>query len=158
MEENTIAALFRISIKCEGEAMKLYKALSVMFKGHQQARELFTSLAADEGSHIMGLEQLRDSLPEGLLKSPAPFHAMGIAKMFLDFSADDVIDKVNTLMDAYKAAINFEFSELNKLHELIFELHTEDKAQRDSLARRLKEHQGKLTEFRNSGVDMSYRP
>jgi len=154
--KDTVGELFEISIIAEKEALSLYAELAGRFKGLPRACDFFESLASDEADHISSLEGLRDSLSPEELAAPAPQHAMSMAQGFLNLSADSLAGKIRTLEDAYKAVVNLEYSEVNKLHELIIELNVKDESSREEMKRMLSSHLKKVTAFRNSGADMDY--
>lgn len=156
MEQGTLEELFHIALRIEKEALDFYERLAVIFDGIEVARDFFAEMARDEASHARGIELLMANTGSEALSSPAPLHSIGLAKSFLNFSAEETLATINNLQEAYQATVNLEFSEANKLHELLFELHA-DKETRETIATSLRAHQDHVTRFRNSGVDMSCR-
>lgn len=150
--------LFDISINAEKEAKKLYEALTLKFSEHAQASKFFTEMAEDEDLHIAAIEGMRQGLSADKLDMPVAKSTMVIVRKFLNFAASHSSENIQTLGDALKAVVNYEFSEANKLYELLMEMHEADEDKLDAFKRALKSHQDKATGFKNSGLDMSYRP
>jgi rubrerythrin len=155
--KNTLRELFHISIRAENEARLLYSGLATRFSALPKAYDFFNSLAADESAHIEFLHKLQGSLPPEELDKPAPGHALALAEGFMNYSAKSINDEIRTLGDAYRKTVNFEFSEVNKLHELLGALILKDS---DDILRHhesLKEHQDRISAFRLSGAEMDYK-
>jgi rubrerythrin len=158
MKNSTVRELFILSIRAEKEAHNLYSILTDRFSAIPEAREFFSSLASDEANHILGLARLRDSLSPGELDMPVPERALSFAEGFMNYSAEGIISEIRTLGNAYDKTINLEFSEVNKLHEFLFELNESDNEIVSELKSVLKTHLDKVLAFRNSGVDMGFTP
>lgn len=158
MGQGTTRELFEIVLGAEREARSLYKGLAIMFHTLDVARDFFASMQKDEEEHIKSICSMMDFMTQGQLDREAEKSSLVIAKSFLNFKAEEVLSTVVTLDDAYKAAMNLEFSEVNKLHELLLELHMGNAERRNILEAELRAHASKVREFRDSGVDMTYRP
>lgn len=158
MKKDTLRELFKVSINAEREALALYSALAERFSSLTGAQEFFSSLAADEADHILGLARLLESLPPEKLDEPAPNRALALAKGFMNYSAESLIKEIKNLGDAYKKTVNLEFSEVNKLHELLFEISAMDSDDAKELQSVLRSHLDKVNAFKDSGIDMDYVP
>jgi len=158
MKDNSLRELFRISIAAEREARSLYEVLSERFSAITAAREFFISLATEEANHILGIASLMESLTPEELDRPAPERAIAVAESFLNYSARDMNKKIRTLGDAYRQTVNLEFSEVNKLHELLFEISHKDSDATKELHSVLKSHLDKVSAFKDAGVDMGFTP
>lgn len=150
--------LFEISLGAEHQAKKLYEDLALKFKDHPTAPAFFYEMAADEDLHIKVLEGIRQGLSADALDKLAPKKTMIIAKKFLNFSADLVNENIQTLDDALRAVVNFEFSEANKLHELLMEMHEDDEGKMLRFRESLKAHQDKVALFKNTVADPQFKP
>lgn len=158
VEKGTLRELFSISINAEKEARELYINLSSMFGAPPEARDFFQSLASDEAEHIRVLEHVRDSLSANTLDGPAPARAFALARGFLRYTAGNAVRKIKTLEDAYQAVVNFEFSELNRMRQILLDLHITDKEKKRKLNESLQAHLDRISAFKLSGVDMKYEP
>lgn len=143
----TVDKLFEIACNAEREASEFYRTLKAMFAHHEGVSRFFDRMMLDEMDHLHGMMYLRDAMPHEKLSERAPADAMRIAQAFLKFSARDAIASVGTLDDAYRLAVNLEFSELNKLHELLLETFGQDAAEAERALGGLKAHLQRVTTF-----------
>lgn len=158
MVKSTLRELFKLSINAEREARFLYAGLAERFSNHPEAHEFFNTLASEESNHILGLARLLESLPPEQLEQPAPESALAIAEGFMNYSAENIFKKIKSLGDAYRHTVNLEFSEINKLHELLFEISLKDTEKVKELQAILRSHLDKVSAFKDSGVDMDSVP
>ena len=158
MNRGTNRELFEISLTAEKEALTLYEALAIKFQALPEAQKFFHSMALDESEHINSIKAVVASISPETLNKEAPKESLVIAKRFLNFSAAKALEGIKSLEDAYRATVNLEFSEVNKVHELLLELHMHDDEKKRALYSGLQAHMGKVTEFKRSGVDMKFKP
>jgi rubrerythrin len=143
----TVDRLFEIACNAEREASEFYRTLKAMFAHHEGVAGFFDCMMLDEMDHLRGMTYLRNAMPPEKLSERAPADAMRIAHSFLKFTARDAVASVETLDDAYRLAVNLEFSELNKLHELLLETFGQDTAEAERALGGLKGHLQRVTNF-----------
>ena len=137
-------------MSAESEAEAFYSLLAERFAANSEVAGFFEGMCRDEQAHIAGITSLRDSLPRDRLDEEAPPHAIALVSNFLRFSADESLRKVNDLEDAYRLAVNLEFSEVNRLHELLIDIFTPTDERRKTYFRKIKEHLEKLNDFQRA--------
>ncbi|MFC1770083.1 hypothetical protein ACFLZI_03415 [Nitrospirota bacterium] len=122
---HTVGELIKAVIKAEKEARQFYHLLAIKFS-HHDSSEFFRNMESDEGDHIRELDTLYSSLSQDKLKEVAPGKAVDIIHAYLNYSAEEQTAKIMNLDDAYRMTVNLEFSELNKLKEMMFKLFDEE--------------------------------
>lgn len=153
MAKDTIAELFELSISAEREALAFYASLAEAYSAHDVAARFFHDMGHDEETHIDVLARMRDSLSKDDLKKPVPHHAASLITAFLNFSASVSMSKTNDLEDAYRMVVNLEFSEVNKLHELLIDLFAPGEETRRKSFEMLKAHLHKIEVFHDATGD-----
>lgn len=157
MAINSVRKLFDLSLSAESEAERFYSLLAARFSSHVEVSAFFVSMQRDEQEHISDILSIRDSLPGERLKEDAPPRAVELASGFLRFSAEESIAKVGDLEDAYRLTVNIEFSEVNRLHELLAELFGPSDEFRRNIMKSINRHLEKVKEFQNSTGSTSDR-
>jgi rubrerythrin len=147
MAKYSINELFELSLSAESEAEAFYSVLAERFSANIVASGFFKEMRRDEQAHIKSISSLRDSLPRDRLDEEAPPHAIELISTFLRFSADENLRKVKDLEDAYRLCVNLEFSEVNRLHELLMDIFTPTDESRKTCFRKIKDHLEKLNDF-----------
>ncbi len=124
MEERpTLADVFELAISAEKTAEAFYERLALLFSEYQEIASFWQEMARDERDHVSRLGDLRDSLGSGALSSEQNADMYRKVKSFLLFDVDDRVSRIRTLDDAYRAAVDLEFSEINKLTKLLISRH-----------------------------------
>ncbi len=153
MEKDTIEELFELSISAEREALAFYASLAEAYSAHDVAVRFFHDMHQDEEHHIDVLVRMRGSLSKEDLKKPVPHHAASLITSFLNFSAARSMAKINDLEDAYRMVVNLEFSEINKLHELLIDLFAPGEETRQKSFEMIKAHLYKIEVFHDATGD-----
>ena len=153
MGKDTIAELFELSISAEREAQAFYASLAGAYSAHDVAVRFFHDMRQDEERHIDVLTRMRGSLSKEDIKKPVPPHAASLITAFLNFSATVSMANINDLEDAYRMVVNLEFSELNKLHELLIDLFAPGEETRRKSFEMIKAHLRKIEAFHDATGD-----
>lgn len=103
----------------EREARAFYAGLAALFRDLPEVARFFEEMMREEEEHAEMLADLRASLSRDDLARPADPAIHNKVRSFLSFVAVEKLGAVETLDDAYTLATNLEFSEMNKLVELL---------------------------------------
>ncbi len=147
---DTIEELFEMSIATEREAEAFYSSLLKSFSAHTASAGFFASMRDDERAHIKSIASMRDALTPEALAEPGPAHALQLIRTFLNFSATESLSRIKDLEDAYRMTVNLEFSELNKVHQLLVDLFAPSDKTRNSSEKMLKAHLEKVHAFHDA--------
>jgi len=155
---NTVSDIFRIAISLEKKAESFYLGLSNKFSDHPEVSEFWKDMMKDEILHARSLQKSLDSLTEEQCRIP-------VDAASTNYSDDELqrylslcdLQKVKTLDDAYDAAYNLEFSEINsKVKSLLKKFMKSDEMIHFILSV-LEHHVSKLEEFSKSFGDEEAR-
>ncbi len=139
--------LIDLSYRAEREAMRFYEGLAVKFRHLPEIAEFWRGLAADEEEHIEIVDEIRTQIPEDDLHRLVDAGLAARATQFLSFSAPEVLKDIHTLEDAYRFAVNLEYSELNKLLSMLVDDTVAEEAERLRINEMVRGHQGKFKKF-----------
>ena len=155
---STVSDIFNIAISLEKKAEAFYFGLSDKFSDHPEVSEFWKGMMKDEDQHARVLQKSLDSLDEQ--QRHMPVEAAGAS-----YSDNEIqrylslcdLQKVKTLDDAYDAAYNLEFSEINsKVKSLIKKFMKSDEVIQLILSV-LEHHVSKLEEFSKTYCDEESR-
>jgi len=155
-ERLTIEEVFKLSASAEEEASKFYAMLAESFSERQDVAQFFMDMSREELGHLKWIRQMHKKIAPEKLKELAPNRAAELINTFLKFKAEDAINEIRSLDDAYKLSVKLEFSETGKLHELIIDLF-EDSEKKKGLMKLLNEHFEKIRSFSSKFGDSVVR-
>ena len=157
MPANTIGELFELALKAETEAHAFYRSLAETFASDALASEFFARMRDDESAHMAHIRSIAESIDPSRMSEPIPKHASALVKNFLLFDSIDALSKVSDLEDAYRFTVNLEFSEINKLHELLVDIFNPGDSEREDSFRELKDHLARVKDFQDASGDTAAR-
>jgi rubrerythrin len=145
MEDGPLLSdVIELAISAERTAESFYEKLSLMFREYAGISEFWRGMMRDEQEHARMLEAIRDSLSPEELAAPESPEIYNRVKSFLSYSTYGLLSGIQTLDDAYRAAVNLEFSEVNKLAALLMSRHIEEAARRATVLEALQAHGNKV--------------
>lgn len=140
----TVGDMFEQAILIERSAKKLYMELSKMFIDQPDASIIFGDLAKDEEHHAFVLENVRNGLSVDELQSPPdPELAKKIASMG-GHSVEKMLASIHNLNDAYELAHDLEYSEVNKVFEVLSMKAVPSEERKNFILAQIRQHFGKL--------------
>ena len=145
----TVGDLFEQAILCERTAKAVYSQLTQMFPDTLDASIIFDDLARDEERHAMELEMVRDGLSEVELGSSADPEMTKKLKEMGDLSVRKLLAPVNNLNDAYELAHELEYSEINKVFEVLAMKAVPTETQKSFVLAEIRQHFAKLDVLAN---------
>ena len=155
---NTVSDIFRIAISLEKKAGDFYLGLSNKFSAHPEVSEFWKGMMKDEDQHARALQKSFDSLTEE--ERLLPVDVAGISysdnEMQGYLSLCD-LQRVKNLDDAYEAAYNLEFSEINSKVKSLLRKFMKSEDTKYFILSVLEYHVSKLEEFLKSFCDEESR-
>lgn len=151
---NDVLRILNMSISMEREASVFYAGLTELFSHFPEVSGFWLRMHKEELDHMNTIESIMQSPPDGLKIDHARLSSIYKSIAFLKFSSKDSIAAVKTLEDAYKLAVNLEFSEINKAYGSIVEMFIRDDGRKAEAVENIKQHQEKLREFGHSFGDI----
>lgn len=141
-----IADLLEIAIRAEENAAKLYVGLQRKFAAVESVAAFWASYAADEGQHARWLRELKQRLSQTELQQPAReldgLVLLSAAKL-MDASAENLLNQIADLDQAYELANELEHGETNILFEFLME-HFAGRETNEFLRQQLQQHVARL--------------
>ena len=155
---NTVSDIFRIAISLEKRAEAFYFGLSNKFSDYSEVSEFWKGMMKDEIQHARALQKSFDSLTEE--ERLLPVDVAGISysdnEMQGYLSLCD-LQRVKNLDDAYEAAYNLEFSEINSKVKSLLRKFMKSEDTKYFILSVLEHHVSKLEEFSKSFGDENFR-
>lgn len=139
--------LIEISFLAEREAMYFYQGLAGRFRQMPEISGFWLDMADEEDSHVDLVDSLRVTLTDDELARPVDAELMAKVEGFLKFNAKEALTGIHNLDDAYKFSVNLEFSELNKMLEVLVNNTSTGQEEKERIVRLIYEHQAKLKKF-----------
>jgi hypothetical protein len=146
MKTVTVAQVFDIAIAAECAAQDLFNGLEEKFTHHPDVAELWHQYAIEEVAHADYLRKLRAQTPEGQLAQPVEAETVRMLRKVADFSAEEALENVNNLEDAYQLVHEAEHGEINAIFTFLLDHFEGDAEMRDFLRDQLDAHIAKLSE------------
>ena len=147
--ENTINTLFEMAIAAEKEARIFYRGLTKKFQHVPMAANVWRGMMQDEVMHFEELQKIHATLTEEQLRAPVDQSIMWKAESVREFSAENSLNQIETLGEAFQTAHELEHSEVNTVFEFIMTEFVDREDQRAFVASQLREHLAKLDEMRD---------
>lgn len=152
-----LGELVEISYCAEREAMYFYTGLANRFRHLKEISDFWLDMADDEDLHVDIVDMLRTTLSDDDLARPVDAELMSKVQGFLKFNAKGALAGIHNLDDAYKFSVNLEYSELNKMLELLVNDNMAEQEEKERIVKLLYEHQGRLKTFSSLFGDAIWR-
>jgi len=146
MKPVTVAKVFDIAIAAECAAQDLFKGLEEKFAHHPDVADLWRQYAVEEVAHADYLSKLRAQTPEEQLAQPVEAETVRLLREVADFSAEEALQNIKNLEDAYQLVHEAEHGEVNAIFAFLLDHFEGDQAMRDFLRDQLDAHVAKLSE------------
>jgi len=153
----TVKELFEKAIEIENRAEEFYRILADIFSHYDKVSNFWNSLAADEVMHSKTLQNIYKSIPEQKLVSLPDEKIYESVNMIYNFVQKDMISGINNLDDAYEAAHEFEFSEINAIFKILVTEFIQVDERRKFIVSEIMNHQKKLVDFSKNFGDRRWR-
>jgi hypothetical protein len=158
MSDNpTLKEMISLAISAEREARAFYTGLAEKFSEHPDISDFWRGMMMDEEGHIREIEAIRESLSPDQLDAPENPELFHKVSEFLRFHAGEKLAAVGNLDEAYSIAVNLEYSEINKLMELMISKHITSNDHGARMRNSLEEHLGKIRNFPKRFGDSHWR-
>lgn len=125
--EGTVGELLELTLRAEEEALRFYEELAQRFAHAPQVAAFWQVMAEDEKDHIRLVELARSCLAPEQLAEPADPVMFHKAQDALRFSARAALERIHNLNDAYEAASDLEYGEVNVVFQFIVLHYLDDK-------------------------------
>jgi len=155
--EETVAALFELSINAEKVMHALYLGLVKKFSPWPEVSEFWKRMAEEEMQHARELLVVRDSLEPSQLRAPADPPILHRAKRILRFSVKENLNSIKTLDDAYNLSHDTESSEVNAVLELLIREYIPPGKRKKLVLAEIENHLAKLMKFNETLGDAEWR-
>jgi rubrerythrin len=156
-EKPTLADFINLAISAESKARDFYKKLAEKFPVPFEVMDFWRGMMQDEEEHLKEVESMRDALTHAQLQTPKDPEFFHKVKEFLAFEVEEKLDAIRTLDDAYKMAVNLEYSEINKLMLLLSTDHVSLEEHKRKLRDSLDKHIEKIENFPRKFGDARWR-
>lgn len=143
----TIGELLDMLIAGEKASQQFHLRLHRMFAHHPAIAAVFWATAADESLHIWMLQQARDALSPEQAAAPPPQEVAWKVSALETFSPKALLDRIQTLEDAYQALHELEAYEFGAVLDFILSEFFPADYQRQFIYSQLKEHTGRLEQL-----------
>ena len=143
----TLANLLRLAIKAEETAEVFYRRLAEKFFEFDEISTLWEKMAEDENAHVRYIENIRESLTPAQLDADTDFDLLRKANEVVKFSADELLNSVKTLNEAYNLAHDIEHSEVNYVFRFLINKFADSEQVKKFAIAQLKEHLDRLMNF-----------
>jgi hypothetical protein len=120
-DDKTLGDLIDLAIQAEQNAESLYCRLSELFTEYQGVAKFWIHYADEETEHALWLQRLRERLGETALAQPADLKTWTRAQHMIGISIDHLLDRVETLQDAWVLANEMEHGETNIVFEFLLD-------------------------------------
>jgi rubrerythrin len=147
IDEATLEALLKISIRAEEAAMKLYEALADKFSHEKDVEEFWRSMLFDEIIHVQQLQKIYESLDQKKRAAQVDPAILQEAREGLRIVERADLDVIKNLDDAYELVSELENSEINTVFKFILARFAHTEVTRTFIDYELETHLKKLTEF-----------
>ncbi len=144
MSENTTDTLFELAIAAEKEAKVFYAGLIKKFQHVPKAVKVWREMMQDEVTHSQELQKIKATLTEEQLRAPVDQSIMWKAESVREFSAENSLNQIETLGEAFQTAHDIEHSEVNTVFEFILTEFVDPDVQREFVVSQLQEHVARL--------------
>lgn len=153
----SVDRLFEEAIALERAAKKHYRYFSDLFAHYAEIADFWKMMAEEEEGHALKLESVRNSLPQYILSDVADQTLVRDFQQCVRLMDRLTAERIQTLDDAYEAANELEFSEVNSVYHYIVTHFLTDEDRVVITRREIMEHQQRLVYFENTFGDKIFR-
>ncbi|MCX8067311.1 MAG: hypothetical protein N3B68_05760 [Anaerolineae bacterium] len=154
--DGTVGELLDLTLRAEREALKFYEELARRFAHVPRVTSFWQEMAEDEREHIRLVELAASGLTPEQLAEPTDSRMLHMARNAILFSAQAALDRIQNLNDAYEAASDLEYGEVNVVFQFIV-LHYLDDKIREQLAEHYAERHLRRLRLLGSIGGLEYR-
>ena len=140
----TLRDVIETSKAAEREAQTFYRGLAERFSHLPEISEFWRLMLDEEIDHERLIASIEAQLSEDELRSPEDPARAHKVREFLKYRATDMLGTVRNLDDAYKLAVNLEFSEINRLMEFLVNSFVHIEEERASILDVIERHHKRL--------------
>lgn len=115
----TVNDLLELAIALERATDAFYRGLALLFAHEVEVERFWRHYADAEAGHARWMENLRAQLDEEKLLKPADPEMVKKARERLKALPENLLAGINTLEEAYQAAVEIENSETNTIFEFL---------------------------------------
>ena len=115
----TLRDLFEQAIRAERTAEYIYDQFTIFFAAQPVVVAFWKHYAAEENSHALWLERLRDELTPEALTAPVAAEMLANIRALNQTPASILLARVEDLEDAFGLAHDLESSEVNTVFEFL---------------------------------------
>ncbi len=144
----TLGALLDLLAEAERASQVFHMHLAKMFAHQPEAQAVWWKMAADEALHVWLLEQSKAQLTPEQLASPVNPEVWQQARAMMSISPDEVLNRIQTLEDAYQTVHELEHYEFGAVLDFILSEFFPADFQREFIQSQLREHLARLNELR----------
>jgi rubrerythrin len=142
--EATVKELFQVAIALEKVAEKVYRGLQIKFSHHPEVADFWKKYASEEAGHARVLERFWDKLSQEKLAKPVNPRMLETGRKLLGIAAEQRLDEIKNLEDAYQMVNELESSEMNAIFEFMITEFSGVAETQSFLRSQLSEHIGRL--------------
>ncbi len=153
-ENKTVENLLDHSSAIEKEMVTFYCRMRRIFSHMPEAEELWTRLRDDEITHIIQLDQIKESLSPDQLAAPADRSMIEQAERVLKFMDPERWEEIGDLDDAVELANAYENSEANRIFSFLAERYIARADRKKFIEAIINEHLERLISL-PAGIDAS---
>jgi rubrerythrin len=157
MKITSLNDLFEFAKGLENGAHQLYCEFARMFSHHPDAARIFRTLAEDEKTHALELENVRSGLAADQLRQSCDSELVQMAQRLSQFSVEQTIRSIANLDDAFEAAHDLENAEVNELFRLLATKSVTSGTRRRFVDSEISLHLSRLDEFTQLSLDRNAR-
>ncbi len=153
----TMDTAFAGAIEIEYKAADIYGQFSRLFSNVQELSDFWQGLSNDEVRHATTLRAVRESLAPEQLLNPCDKQVWDKVMRTQQMLKKDLVGAINTLDDAYEAAHDLEFSEVNVIFKFLAAEVVPSDERKQFVHSEITQHQSKLADFNLNFGDQAWR-
>ncbi len=143
-----IGTLLDMLIEMEQASQDFHLRLQKMFAHQPEAKAVWWQMAADEALHIWLLEQAKASLTPEQRAAPVDPQVWEQVQALMAISPEAVLERIQTLEDAYQAVHELEHYEFGAVLDFLFSEFFPAEFQQAFIRSQLREHLARLEGLR----------
>jgi len=141
----TVRDLLELAIALERATESFYRGLAVLFSHEVEVERFWRHYADAEAGHARWIENMRAQLSEERLLKPASQEIVKAARQGLKVPPESLLANINTLEEAYHAAIEIENAETNTIFDFLITDYALTSRSGEFLRTQLHSHMDELT-------------